>query len=289
MFAEITVALDGSNQAESVLPYVIAIGTAFGSKVTLVTAIETGSVDSTDAMTDYLHRTAEKLKRTSGGCAALTISTELLSGKPSEAVLKFASENKADLLIIAGHGASGGSSPLLGNIATKILSASNRPVLLIKSDEVKQKPDELIKRILVPLDGSNMSEASLKIIEPMAFGLKAEIVLFQAVEPVRYIPGFETMVPNVVLPSDDEVKNTAARYLREIEKPLAQRSIKTSSAVVAAAPADAIIDYADSGAIDMIAMTTHGYSGIKRWVFGSTTEKILQAANKPVLLIPNNK
>jgi nucleotide-binding universal stress UspA family protein len=59
--------------------------------------------------------------------------------------------------------------------------------------------------------------------------------------------------------------------------------------IIADAPGEAIIDYADSGHIDVIAMTTHGFSGIKRWVFGSTTEKVLQASTKPILVIPTTK
>ncbi len=288
MFEEITVALDGSSEAEIVLPYVIAIGMAFNSRFTLVTAVENASDDNSSDMLDYLKKIAEKLKQRVMGKAVLNISTELITGKPSDAVLKFAAEKKADMVIIAGHGASGSHSRLLGNIAMKILSASNRPVLLIRAERTQErKPEEMIKRILVPLDGSGMSEASLKIVEPVASGLHAEIVLFQAVEPVRYVPGFETMVPNVVLPSDDEIKNAAVQYLKGIEEPLAQKGIKTSSNIITAAPAEAIVDYADSGEIDLIAMTTHGFSGLKRWVFGSVTEKILQAGDKPVLLIPN--
>ena len=84
-------------------------------------------------------------------------------------------------------------------MATKILAASDRPVLLVRTKETQMtKADIPIKRILVPLDGSSMSESSLNTVEPLAAGFNAEIVLFQAVEPVRYVPGFETMVPNVV-------------------------------------------------------------------------------------------
>jgi nucleotide-binding universal stress UspA family protein len=288
MFEEIAVALDGSSEAEIVLPYAVAIGTAFKSKLTLVTATDSGSSDSCGTMLVYLNGLAEKLRQKNGGKNSLKIATEILTGKPAEAVLRFAEEKKADMVIIAGHGASGKNSPILGNIASKILSASNRPVLLVHTENRLDKYDGLIKRVLVPLDGSRMSESSLKTVAPVVSRLNAEVVLFQAIEPVRYVPGFETTVPNIILPSDDEIKNTAGRYLKEIEKALTQHHIKTSSIVIAATPASAIIDYADSHDIDMIAMTTHGYSGIKRWVFGSTTEKILQASNKPVLLIPSS-
>jgi len=290
MFEKIVVPLDGSSEAEIVLPYVIALGTAFGAEVTLVTAAEAETPDKSHLLRSYLKRVAENLKDTIKGRSDLIVSTDVFAGKPADEIIKYAAQKKADLTIIAGHGASGGNPQLLGNIATKILSASNKPVLLVRAKETRSaKPDDLIRHILVPLDGSNMSEGSLKTVEPMAARLRAEIVLFQAVEPVRYVPGFETMVPNVILPSDDEIKRAAAKYLNGIETTLKQRGIKTSSMIIAYAPAEAIIDYADSDDIDIIAMTTHGFSGIKRWVFGSTTEKVLQASTKPILVIPTTK
>jgi len=287
MFEKIIVPLDGSDGAEIVLPYVAAIAVAFNAEVALVTATEQETPDKNQMLQSYLKRVAEELKNLVKKHPALTVSTDVLTGKPAEEILKLAAQKKADLVIIAGHGASGGNPQLLGNIATKILTASNRPVLLVREKgTLVTKPDDLIRRILVPLDGSKMSEGSLKTVEVMAARLSAEIVLFQAIEPVRYIPGFETMVPNVVLPSDDEIKRSAAKYLNGIEKPLKQNGIRTSSVITTDAPAEAIIDYADSGNINIIAMTTHGFSGIKRWVFGSTAEKVLQASTKPVLVIP---
>jgi nucleotide-binding universal stress UspA family protein len=289
MFEKIIVPLYGSNGAEIALPYVVALGAAFGREVTLVTAAEAGT-DKSHLFESYLKRVAEDLKKAIKERPDLLFSINILTGKPADEVLKLASQKKADLIIITAHGASGGNPQLLGNIATKILAASNRPVLLVREKgTLIAKPDDLIKRILVPLDGSHTSEGSIKTAENMAVRLNAEIVLFQAIESVHYIPGFETMVPNVVLPSDDEIKRSAAKYLNGIEKPLKQNGIRTSSVITADAPAEAIIDYADSGSIDLIAMTTHGFSGIKRWVFGSTTEKVLQASTKPVLVIPSVK
>jgi len=290
MFEKIIVPLDGSDVAEIVLPYVAVIAVAFNAEVALVTATEQETPDKNQMLQSYLKRVAEELEHIVKKHPALTVSTDVLTGKPAEEILKLAVQKKADLVIIAGHGASGGNPQLLGNIATKILAASNRPVLLVREKgTLFAKSDDLIKRILVPLDGSQMSEGSLKTVETMAARLSAEIVLFQAIEPVRYIPGFETMVPNVVLPVDDEIKRSAAKYLNGIEKPMKQNGIRTSSMITADTPAEAIIDYADSGSIDLIAMTTHGFSGIKRWVFGSTTEKVLQASTKPVLVIPTVK
>ncbi len=283
MFKKIMLPLDGSNGAEITLPYAVDIANAFGSEIILVTVSETGSSDKSHLFESYLKRISGELER-----SGIKVCIFAIEGKPAEEILKFSTREQSDLIIIAAHGASGGNPQMPGSIAGKILSGSGKPVLLVRTLRGPEA-GRLIKRILLPLDGSSMSERSLKIIEPMAVGLGSEIVLFQAIEPVRYVPGFETMVPNVVLPSDDEIKLSAGKYLSEVASTLKQRGAKISSAVVADAPAEAIIDYSDSGNIDMVAMTTHGFSGIKRWVFGSTTQKVLQAGSKPILVIPTAK
>jgi len=292
VFEKILVPLDGSNNAEIVLPYLELIADRFRAEITLATVAEPGAADKSHFYLAYLERIAEQLQDTlkHRGVAKTKVSVKVLTGRPADEIIKYSAQIKSNLIVMAGHGASGGTPVLLGSIATKILSGANTPVLLIRAAAGKiTGRTALLKRIMVPLDGSKMGENSLKIVEPLASQLGAEIVLFQAVEPVRYIPGFETMVPNVVLPSDDEVKHAAVEYLRSVEQAFRQKGIKTSVAVVADAPAEAIIDYAEANDISIIAMTTHGLSGIKRWVFGSTTEKVLQAGSKPLLIIPPAK
>jgi nucleotide-binding universal stress UspA family protein len=288
MFERLLVPLDGSDIAEMVLPYVITITGTFSREVILVTAAEADSLGKSHFFASYLETTAASLRK-SMHKPGIAISAKVLKGKPAEEILRYAKEMKSDLIIVAGHGGSSGSPLQLGSVATRILAASPKPVLLVKRKVDAVSKEGSITRIMVPLDGSKMSADALMIAESMAAGLKAELVLFQAVEPVRYVPGFETMAPNIVLPSDDEIKRSAAKYLDEIAAPLKQKGSKVSSVVISDAPAEAILDYADSGNIDIIAMTTHGFSGIKRWVFGSTTEKVLQASEKPVLVIPSSK
>ena len=283
MFNKIIVPLDGSNGAEITLPYAAEIAAAFKSEVILATVSETGTPDKSHLLEAYLKRVSADLER-----SGIKTKTCVLEGKPADEILKLGASEKTDLMIIAAHGATGGNPQMPGSIAGKILSGSGKPVLLVRTKR-EAGTGRLIKRILVPLDGSPMSERSLKLVEPAAAGLGAEVILFQAVEPVRYVPGFETMVPNVVLPSDDEIKRSAGKYLTDFAAPFKARGVKLSTAVVADAPAEAIIDYSDSGNIDLIAMTTHGFSGIKRWVFGSTTQKVLQAGSKPILVIPTDK
>jgi nucleotide-binding universal stress UspA family protein len=245
MFDKLLVPLDGSDAAEIVLPYVVDIARAFSNEITLATAEESGPSGKSHLFDSYLTTTADELRKSVD--KTIKVNTSVLSGKPAEAVVRYARDSNIDLIIIAGHGASGGSPLQLGNIALRILSASATPVLLVrkKAGGDAAISAELIKRIMVPLDGSELSRGALDVAVPTAVGLKAELVLFQAVEPIRYVPGFETMTPNIVLPSNDEIKSSAARYLEDIEQSIEKKGAAASSVVVADAPAEAILDYAD--------------------------------------------
>jgi nucleotide-binding universal stress UspA family protein len=82
---------------------------------------------------------------------------------------------------------------------------------------------------------------------------------------------------------------SAMAYLESVAKDVREKGLSASSAVGSGAPADQIIDYAEANAIDLIAMSTHGRSGITRWVFGSVTDKVLHAGNTVVLTVRASK
>jgi nucleotide-binding universal stress UspA family protein len=80
-------------------------------------------------------------------------------------------------------------------------------------------------------------------------------------------------------------RNLAFAYLNDIVKPLEKRGLKISTAVAFGSPADQILDYAKAKSVDVIAMSTHGRSGVGRWVFGSVTGKVLHAGDAAVLVV----
>ncbi len=113
------------------------------------------------------------------------------------------------------------------------------------------------------------------------------MVLLQVLEPLTNWSHGETTAP---IPEDGgKRKALALAYLDDVGKPLKERGITTSSVVVMGSPADQIIDYAKVNAIDLIAMSTHGRSGIGRWVFGSVTDKVLHAGDTAVLIVRPTK
>ena len=88
----------------------------------------------------------------------------------------------------------------------------------------------------------------------------------------------------------DEAERVVKRYLNETESTLRGKGMKVSSIWLHGSPTQAILQYTELNSVDLIAMSTRGYSGITRWAFGSVTSKIIETSLKPLLLIrPSNK
>jgi len=134
------------------------------------------------------------------------------------------------------------------------------------------------KKILVPLDGSEVAEAILPEIEKAATAFKAGISLLRIVyvHPKPY----EDMTKFYVAAIRE-----AEEYLRGLEERLKAKGFSVESHVRRGNDAEEILDYCDQSDIDLIAMSTHGRSGVKRWLLGSVAEKVMRHTTKPILLV----
>lgn len=290
MFKRILVPLDGSNAAEIIFPYAEEVAAKLGSEIILVSVSESSATDVRHLYRAYLERVTEQVKRQLkdyGAKEEAKVRYEVLLGKPATELLHYADESHVDLIAMASLGSSGQGPWLLGNIAAKLLRATDKPVLLIRtpasSKALRQK--RLIKRILVPLDGSKIGEAAIPSTEALAKALGAELILFQVVQPVIAWTGLGHDISYTIPQDLESIKASALAYLGSVGKPLKEKGLSTLSVVEVGSPADQIIDYAKANTIDLIAMSTHGRSGIGRWVLGSVTDKVLHAGDTPVLVV----
>ncbi|MDI6764839.1 MAG: universal stress protein [Thermodesulfobacteriota bacterium] len=137
---------------------------------------------------------------------------------------------------------------------------------------------ENFQRILVPLDGSGCAENVLPKVEKLATELKAGIALLR-VALTHTFPGVD--------PTEAELKvvREAEAYLQKVEDRLKAKGFKVDSHVRYGNDAEEILEHADGKDIDLIAMTTHGRSGVKRFLLGSVAEKVLRYSPKPIFLV----
>ena len=137
---------------------------------------------------------------------------------------------------------------------------------------------EKFENILVPMDGSDCAEMILPKVEKLAGDLKAGIALLQVVYAHTF-PGTDPTEAEVA------VVRKAEEYLKKIEGRLKAKGFKVDSHVRYGNDAEEILDHASQKEIDMVAMTTHGRSGVKRFLLGSVAEKILRHSTKPIFLV----
>ncbi len=141
----------------------------------------------------------------------------------------------------------------------------------------------MYKKILVPLDGSELAMKGLAEAEKLAPIFGAEIVLFQVV-PFMPIYGSPELVTPLIV--DEKQKETAERYLHNLAEEEKKKGFKVTSMVKTGQQvAVEIIDFAKESGADLIVMCTHGRSGITRWVLGSVAHKVLTRAETPILLL----
>lgn len=273
MLEQIVVPLDGSATAEMVLPYVTEIAAKCGSEVTLirVSPPETLTFKEARAYTENVATGIRADLVNWGAVEQAGVEITVPMGVPTNEILRFVNERECNLVAIASRGVSNQEQWPLGETAERILRGSNCPVLLIRkrADAQSIERKRFFRRIMIPLDGSKWGEAALPLVEAFAGALKAEVVLFHT---TRMRPPAER-------------RDALKAYFENLAAGLKKKGIKATTVLTEGAPADMILDYAQLNGIDLIAMSTHGRSGINRWVFGSVTEKVLHSGDTAVLVV----
>ena len=144
----------------------------------------------------------------------------------------------------------------------------------------------MFKRILVPLDGSELAENALTPAMAIAERYGSEVILLRAVQITPMVMS-DPIGGGYVWPEEtlDTLAKNAALYLVDIASREMKETFSLKTEVAQTDPASAIIDVATEQAVDLIVMTTHGYSGVTRWVLGSVTERVLRYAPCPVYAV----
>ena len=148
----------------------------------------------------------------------------------------------------------------------------------------------MYKKIVVPLDGSELAECVLPHVETIAKGCELpEVVFLQVVEQLaiphtyRYVSEDERR--KFMMEDTAGARKAAEDYLDRIAKNINYPGVNVKTEVALGKPADIIADYATSEGADLIVIATHGRSGISRWTFGSVAERILRSSYVMVLMV----
>jgi nucleotide-binding universal stress UspA family protein len=300
MIRQILVPLDGSKLAESILPSVEEFARLAGASVTLLQVIEPiesvvdlfgqeypgverdlQAADERVAHT-YLTGVAQRLLR-----AGIVAHTRVVVGPVAETIIQLAHE--FDLIAMATHGRSGIGRWVYGSVADKVLRGATVPVLLFRARESGPPASGHPRRILVPLDGSELAEHALPLAASIARLAGAEITLVRSISWATEFIGANAYLMSYSSADLIDLADQSARdYLREVAERLTAQGLTVHIDVRLDPAADGILLCAEQQHADLIVMSTHGRGGFGRWVYGSVADRVLRGASIPVLLVRAN-
>lgn len=260
----IVVPLDGSEIAETALPLATTLARALGVDMELVhvhgvtyggedDAVETEVVD---AARKYLDEKGAALESEAGVSSRRT----LLEGVVASELAKHLEGSGRGIVVMTTHGRSGLSRLWLGSTAETLVRTSPWPVLLIRPDEEQEAP-QTMDRIVVGLDGSDRAEQTLPWARAIAAGVNGRITLFQAV-------------------GDESAAEEAEAYLRGLAAEGEEVAIATSGSA-----GRALLEQAGDLSANLVALSTRGRGPVTRTLFGSVADKVIRAAETPLLVV----
>jgi nucleotide-binding universal stress UspA family protein len=298
-FRSIVVPLDGSLIAEQALPWALTIGRAARSKVRLVLVHESPKIPiSVEAaryftsMDQAVRKTERNYLREVAGRVRQTeprISSALLAGPVTDTLTHYVHDSRADLVVMTTHGRGPLQRLWLGSVADHLLRHLEVPVMLIRPRErgSSAKRPLVIKRTMVPLDGSSLAEAALAPAAMLARLLDMELLLLQVVPPLLVdIPPMGPRSIGFYQEAMTLVQSEAEEYLQAVAKRLGQDGVAARTRVVLGpGPAGMILAVARHSRVGLVTIATRGHGGIRRLTLGSVADKVVRGVEIPVLVI----
>jgi nucleotide-binding universal stress UspA family protein len=285
MWKKILVPLDGSDLAELALPYAEELANAFKSEIILLHVSEPAASQYQHMHELYVEEVADRMKE-----SIRRVTPVVVSGKAADEIISYADKSKAELIIMTSHGRSGIMSWATGSIASKLLQAAAVPLLLVRAAKPKRKVtrEVLLNRILLPLDGSEAGEAAVPYVGELMSHLESEVTLFGVISSGQHIRSVGGLDYISYPPEQMEIfKKEAQEYLDGVYRRLKRRkgSVKVTINVGAGDVGQEILKFAEDKRVNLIAISSHGHSGIEKWVFGSIANKVVLNSEAPVLVV----
>lgn len=293
MFEKILVPLDGSELAETAIPYVRDLSSQINAEIYLLHVCPPEHQIYNHMHQIYLNSVAEGLrksiKETFPAAPEIKIFYEVSPGDPIKVIADFVKRKDISLVVATSCGASGLRRLAMGNVADKILRSLGIPTLLIRVSETNIPVEQgLIRKILLPLDMSEASKFAVPYAVQLAKKLNASITLFSMAQTI-YSQNLDAVGPGVGTNWDAIDKATEQyldQHLRSIEDEIRAAGVQvTHTSYLGIDAGYEILEMEKRIQADLIVMATRGRSPISRWAFGSTAEKVLRVGNRPLLLV----
>lgn len=296
MFRKIMVPLDGSELAENALEPAVSLAEKTDGKILLLSAavhdlalarsrpglgmeiVDELATHSRERLGVYL---ASVRKAHEDSPVAFELKVE--EGDAASAIVDTAAAEEVDLIVMSTHGRSGISLWLMGSVTERVLRSAPCPVLAVHDEQ-------FFEHILITLDGSELSERALEPGVAVARLLGGRVTLLSVEPPEEVEPGLFSDLEMAEAGLGEKVRDQSYQRTESYLQRMAGRCSESLDREVDIAPrtgavAPAILDYIDYKEVDLVVMATHGRTGLRRWVYGSVTEKVLRKARCATLIV----
>ena len=264
MVQKFLAALDGSAASESILPYLESLLAAQDADVTLTQVVPTPEAADVEKAHRYLHPLAAVLRE-----KGLVVDVCVATGKPADALIDLAKQGGYSMILMCSKARTGLPRLIYGSVAEDVLRRSPVPVLVVHPQAPGQEKPRL-KRIVVPLDGSHRSGSILQHVAPLAKATGSKLLFVTVVDPRA-----KDAMPVEVI----------ARNLFREQKQLHRQGLQTELLIRYGDPAAEILSSGDDQHADLVALSTHGRTGLDRALYGSVAESILREGRLPLLVL----
>ncbi len=240
----------------------------------------------------YLDQVAQRLKE----AASVSVTTHLLEGEIAESIRNLARNLSVSLVVMTTHGRGPLGRFWLGSVADELVRDLSMPLMLVhpKEEPPQLEQDVPLKHILLPLDGSNLSENMLQTAQTMGTMLEAQYTLLSIVKPIlaenHAMEAVDFVTQDPVLMKNlgrfqEQQRQQAENYLKRIGERFPGEGTKVQTKVVVAdPPGEGILEEAETLKVDLIALATHGRRGLSRFFLGSVADKVIRGSKVPVLV-----
>lgn len=279
-YRKILVAFDGSDHSHTALIEAVRLARMEKSWIKVVAVVPgfegdielTGVNDINEAISGPGERLLNDARRIAKEQGA-TILTDLEQGEAYERIVDVASEENCDIILMGRRGAGGFGQAVLGSVTARVIGYTDKDVLVVSNDaNIK------FKKILLPTDGSKYSRNAAKRALDIAASYGGSI---EAVSVVDFNEEFQTIAPDAY----ERQMDMARGVLNDIKRACDEKGITCSPHLKEGETAAVITNSAKDIKADVIVMGSHGRTGLRRLLMGSTTEKVIGNADCPVLVV----
>jgi nucleotide-binding universal stress UspA family protein len=215
----------------------------------------------------------------------------VVEGEPDEEIVAAAAGHKVEMIAMASHGRGAVGRAIFGSVADRVARTAPVPILILRVPDEDGDHSDVVSRIVVPLDGSQIAERALPVASELSRQLAAPVHVVRAVDAASALPiasGVFGGAPAVSGELTDQIwqeaESEAQTTVAAAVLWLQAEGVDASGAILTGSPFFAISEAIKPN--DLLILTSHGRGGVRRWLLGSVAEKLVREADAPVLLVP---